>query len=176
VFCHGTSLYQTELHVPLLILPPSKVGGLAGHRVADTVSLRDLAATVVDLAGLEARSPFPGESLARYWERTGPGVAAPVDPAAPRALSEVVPYDPLDPSPDRLVLEPRWPLAALSDGDWTYIRREGEVSEELFHLRDDAMEANNLTADPAARPRLERMRRALGGLTGGPLTPRRFNP
>ena len=22
VFCHGTSLYQTELHVPLVIVPP----------------------------------------------------------------------------------------------------------------------------------------------------------
>ena len=22
VFCHGTSLYQTELHVPLVIIPP----------------------------------------------------------------------------------------------------------------------------------------------------------
>ena len=177
VFCHGTSLYQTELHVPLLILPPTKGAGPAGLRVTDAISLRNLAATVVNLAGLEAGSPFGGESLARFWDGTRAGKEAPADPAAvARALSEVVPYDPLDPSPERLVLEPRWPLAALSDGDWTYIRREGEVSEELFHLRDDAMEAHNLTADPAARPRLERMRQALGGLTGGPLTPGRFKP
>ena len=80
------------------------------------------------------------------------------------------------PSPDRLVRDPRWPLAALSDGDWTYIRREGDVREELFHLPDDALESRNLAADPAAKPWLERMRADLDRLTGGPLTPCRFNP
>ena len=30
VFCHGTSLYQTEIHVPLLIVPP---GGAAAKRI-----------------------------------------------------------------------------------------------------------------------------------------------
>ena len=176
VFAHGTSLYRTELHVPLLILPPSSRRDLAGRRVADTVSLRDLAATIVDLAGLEAGSPFPGESLARFWDGSRPGKAAPAEPADTRTLSEVVPYDPLDPSPDRLVRDPRWPLAALSDGDWTYIRREGDVREELFHLPDDALESRNRAADPAAKPWLERMRADLGRLTGGPLTPGRFNP
>jgi arylsulfatase A-like enzyme len=176
VFCHGTSLYRTELHVPLLILPPSPKGSLAGRRVAETVSLRDLAATIVDLAGMQAGSPFPGESLARLWDGSSAGRSAPADPASPtRALSEVVPDDPLDPDPDRL-LRPRWPLAALSDGDWTYIRREEDRTEELFRVRDDALEARNLAADPAARPWLERMRQALGRLTDGPLTPRRFNP
>ena len=72
--------------------------------------------------------------------------------------------------------KPRWPLAALTDGDWTYIRREGEVREELFRVREDAQERHNLADDPAMQPTLERMRRALGRLTAGPLTPERFNP
>lgn len=174
VYCHGTSLYRTELHVPLVIVPPSSRHDLAGLRVAETVSLRDLAATIVDLASQNDGSPFPGRSLARFWTQPRPG-PEPGSETADRALSEVVPDDPLDPSPDRL-LERRWPLAALSDGDWTYIRREGEVREELFRARDDASESHNLAADPAAHPWLERMRQALGGLTGGPLTPQRFNP
>ena len=29
VFCHGTSLYQTELHVPLLIIPPPRGAAVA---------------------------------------------------------------------------------------------------------------------------------------------------
>ena len=38
VFCHGTSLYQTEVHVPLLIVPP---GGRATKQVVgEPVSLR----------------------------------------------------------------------------------------------------------------------------------------
>jgi arylsulfatase A-like enzyme len=174
VFCHGTSLYRTELHVPLVIVPPSTRGDLAGRRVAETVSLRDLAATVVDLAGQGTRSPFPGRSLARFWD--GAAVAPDGTGDASRALSEVVPEDPLNPDPERLVTEPRWPLAALSDGDWTYIRREEPAREELFHLPDDALESRDLAADPAARTRLENLRASLGRLTEGPLTPRRFNP
>jgi arylsulfatase A-like enzyme len=179
VFCHGTSLYQTELHVPLLIVPPA---GTATPRVVhDTVSLRDLAATIVDLVGLEAGSPFPGASLARFWTESAgspqrAGAPAPEAEAAGRALAEVVPNDPLL-NPDRSrLLEPPWPLAALTEGEWSYIRREGDVHEELFHLRDDPQEIHNLTADPALRPRLERMRGTLSQLTAGPLTPRRFHP
>jgi hypothetical protein len=45
----------------------------------------------------------------------------------------------------------------------------------LFHLRDDGQEQHNLAGDAAAQPMLDRMRQALSGLTGGPLTPGRFN-
>ena len=52
-----------------VIVPPS---GLNPAAVVDeTVSLRDLPATIVDLAGQGNGSPFPGESLARFW-RTSP--------------------------------------------------------------------------------------------------------
>jgi len=171
VFRHGGSLYQTELHVPLVIIPPAGIP--AKQVVTEAVSLRDLAATVVDVLGFKAVSPFPGDSLARFWN--GRSVAAPAQPAASDpTLSEVVPIDPLNPDPSQL-LEPRWPLAALSERDWTYIRREGDVREELFHLREDAKEVQNLASDPAMEPTLERMRKALGRLTGGPLTPQRFN-
>ena len=173
VFCHGTSLYQTELHVPLLLLPPH--GTRLSRVIDEPVSLRDLAATVVDLTGLEASSPFPGESLRRFWDAAY--ATSPADPPAPsRALAEVVPNDPLL-NPDRSrSLEPHWPLAALTDGDWAYIRREGEVHEELFHLRDDSKEMHNLANEPAARPTLERLRGTLSDLTDGPLTPGRFPP
>ena len=85
VFCHGTSLYQTELHVPLLIIPP----GAARPKqvVKETVSLRDLAATIVDVLGLEAGSPFPGSSLARFWDGKQPAATqarASSDPRLPR--------------------------------------------------------------------------------------------
>jgi len=171
VFCHGTSLYQTELHVPLVILPPD--GKPSGRVVKETVSLRDLAATVVDLVGLEVGSPFPGESLSRLWNSP----AAPADPiSAGQALAEVVPNDPvLNPDRSRW-LEAHWPLAALTEGDWSYIRREGDVHEELFHLRNDPKETHNLVADPAVQLQLARMRGTLSQLTAGPLTPQRFHP
>jgi len=173
IYQHGMSLYRTELHVPLVILPPPG-GGPSKRVVSDTVSLRDLAATIVDVVGLGAGSPFPGSSLARFW--TGPRGAVPTGPAAiDQALSEVVPLDARNPDPTKAPA-PRWPIAALTDDDWTYIRREGEVREELFSLRQDAKEQHNLADDPAMQATLKRMREALGRLTAGPLTPLRFNP
>jgi arylsulfatase A-like enzyme len=177
IYCHGTSLYQTELHVPLIVVPPA--GGPSPRAVAERVSLREIAATIVDLAGCPGRSPFPGESLARFWRDSGRStpaiVAQEVKRAGGRSLAEVVPNDPMDPDPDRL-LKPRWPLAALADGEWTYIRREGEIHEELFRLSEDARQRHNLAEDPALKPVVERMRATLGELTAGPLTPQRFNP
>ena len=135
------------------------------------MSLRDLAATIVDVLGFQAGSPFPGESLARFWNGSSSTTSAKAAAADP-VLSEVVPLDVIRPGSLAMALKPRWPLAALTDGDWTYIRREGDVREELFHLREDAQERHNLASDPAMQPTLERMRGALGRLTAGPLTPR----
>ena len=66
LFGHGRSLYSQELHVPLVILVPG--GSAAGRVVSEPVSLRDLPATFVDLLGYAQDSPFPGKSLARYWQ------------------------------------------------------------------------------------------------------------
>jgi arylsulfatase A-like enzyme len=174
VFWHGTSLYQSQLHVPLVIIPPA--GGPAPtpmstpRVVTAAVSLRDLAATIVDILGLAAGSPFPGESLARFWD------GSPRAAVAGQALSEVVPLDTFGPDPTQWIKKTRWPLAALTEGDWTYIRREGNVREELFHVRADAQELHNFADNPAMQPKMSQMRDTLGRLTAGPLTPQRFNP
>ncbi len=173
VFCHGTSLYQTELHVPLIVVPPTQAP--EGLVIDQTVSLRDMAATIVDFAGLASESPFPGQSLARFWD-AGSSKSGESVPGDGVALAEVVPNDPQsNPNRSRL-LERNWPLAALAERSWTYIRREGDVREELFDRRNDAKETRNLAADPTAADTLTRMRAALGRMTGGPLTPDRFHP
>ena len=88
IFCHGSSLYQTELHVPLLVIPPG--GSTKKQVVKDTVSLREIAATIVDIVGRPSRAPFPGSSLARYWSR--PSGAAPArPPPATRRLPRLSP-------------------------------------------------------------------------------------
>ena len=65
LFDHGESLYRTEIRVPLLIVPPAapRTRGV----VSQAVSLRDLPATIVELAGQGTGSPFPGRSLSRLW-------------------------------------------------------------------------------------------------------------
>jgi arylsulfatase A-like enzyme len=170
-FCHGTSLYDTELHVPLLIIPPGK--SATKRTVKEAVSLRDLATTIVDVVSQEAGSPFPGVSLARYWKQPLP--VAPIEPLpAAQALGEVVPNDP--DKRDYWGL-PRLlpPLGAVKEKDWSYIRREDQVREELFHLSEDANEQRNLAGDPSAQATLEQMRAALFRQTGGPLLPERFS-
>jgi arylsulfatase A-like enzyme len=163
IFCHGQSLYETELHVPLLVLPP---GGSAKKQVvSEPVSLRDMAATVVDLAGLGDDGPFPGRSLARLWKQ--PIAVTSVQPTiASPSLAEVVPND-LRHHDSWGVPQQLPALAAVKGKDWSYIRREGNVRDELFHLPDDPNEAHNLADEPAAQTTVEQMRRTLDGLTGG---------
>jgi arylsulfatase A-like enzyme len=171
IFSHGTSLFQTELHVPLVIVP---AGGRAAKRVVkETVSLRDLAATIVEVVGLGPGSPFPGESLTRFWDdrlSTKRGTNATIEPA----LAEVLINDPLDCDPYGLPNK-TWPMGALKTDEWSYIRRENDASEHLFHIRDDAKEQRNLAGTQAARPMLGQLREALHRQTGGPLVPDQFN-
>jgi arylsulfatase A-like enzyme len=173
VFWHGTSLYNSQLHVPLVIIPPA--GSPSPRVVTESVSLRDLATTIVDVLGFQEGAPFPGVTLARFWNGSSPSASAKAAASIP-VLSEVVPLPRVAPYPAEWLDRPKWPLAALTDGDWTYIRREGNVREELFHVPKDAQQRHNLASDPAMQPTLERMRGALSRLTAGPLTPRRFNP
>ena len=69
IFCHGSSLFDTEVRVPLLIIPPTEMKTPTGLAIRDPVSLRDIAATIVDMAGLRADSSFPGDSLTRFWKK-----------------------------------------------------------------------------------------------------------
>jgi arylsulfatase A-like enzyme len=172
IFCHGESLYETELHVPLLVVPPG--GGARKQVIKDPVSLRDLAATIVDVIGLESGSPFAGVSMGRLWQQ--PSEVSPVpSPSLSPSLAEVVPNDPQDRN-SWGIPRPLPPLGAVKEKDWSYIRQNGDGREELFHLQQDPKERHNLAADSAARATLERMRESLGRLTAGPLTHRRFNP
>jgi hypothetical protein len=59
--------------------------------------------------------------------------------------------------------------------DWSYVRQAGSVREELFHLSQDPKEQRDLSCDPTAHATLERMRRALDRLSGGPLSAERFS-
>ncbi len=61
---HGNALYLPQLHVPLIVLAPGRVP--AGVRVPASVSLRDLPATILDLAGIAPGDvAVPGTSLLR---------------------------------------------------------------------------------------------------------------
>jgi arylsulfatase A-like enzyme len=163
LFDHGESLYKTEIGVPLLILPPS------GHRseavVRETVSLRDLPATVVDLAHMGAGSPFPGRSLATLW-RGSSSVAVPATDEA--VVSELRTPNPGNPNRGRSPAH-RGSMISLADGDFVYIRNEGNGTEQLFNERDDPRELTNRAGVDAYKPVLERFRESLARIKPGAL-------
>ena len=157
LFDHGESLYRTEIRVPLVIVPPSGLNPPAV--VGETVSLRDLPATIVDLVGQGKGSPFPGESLARFWrDSASDGTGSPRDHDP--VISELMAPNPGDRTRgDRRLLEDH--LISLAEGDFVYIRNEGDGSEQLFNERADPQEIDDRSQFESMRPVLEKFRRRL---------------
>jgi arylsulfatase A-like enzyme len=162
LFFHGESLYRTEIRVPLLIVLP---GQNRPVQVRETISLRDLAATIADLAGGGSRAPFRGQSLSRLWQEARGGRSA---AESEGAISELLSANPTNPNQGRSPIH-RGALVSIAAEDYVYIRNEGDGSEELYNERDDANEIDNragLEATQAIKERLrtqlERMRADLG--------------
>lgn len=157
LFDHGESLYRTEVRVPLVVVPPS---GLTPPVVVDeTVSLRDLPATIVDLAGQGKESPFPGESLARLWH--GNREPRPKSQGEPTpVITELTGPNPLNPNQGRSPAC-RGPLISLAEGNFVYIRNDGDGSEQLFNERDDPREIDDRAHLESMRSVLETLRKHL---------------
>lgn len=144
---HGNALYLPLLHVPLVILEPGRPAG-AGRRIPDPVSLRDLPATILELAGA-ASPPLPGRSLSRYW-------------TAPASLDEPAPI------PVSVDYHPRlwWQGTPINRGDMRGLIADsllyivnGDGSEELYGVRDRG--ATDLARLPAYREELTSARARL---------------
>ena len=154
LFGHGYSLYRTEIRVPLVIRPPS--GLSPSSVVGETVSLRDLPATIVDLLGLGAGSPFPGTSLARFWRNSAPG-AADLSHDTDPVVSELRLPNPQMPSQGRSPYF-QGPLISLARDQFVYIRNERDGSEQLFDQRSDPNESSDQSRNESMRPVLENFR------------------
>lgn len=137
---HRLSVFQQEIHVPLLMIAPDRIP--AGTVVPGAVSLRDLPATVVDLAGLRDGSPFPGHSLARFFGSDDDTVATP-------ALAEFNPEIGL-PVGLRYRNDAPGLMRAIVEGATAYHRHEGG-HEELYDLETDPGEQHDI-ADHAEEP------------------------
>jgi len=133
-------LYDTTLHVPLVMLPPPRVVG-APHAVPEPVRLIDIAPTILDWLGLPRLSKAEGVSLSPLAS----GAAS----AAPGPLIAVS-----EPEPDAFVAR----SAAVRRADWKVIRRDDGLwaldrwsrgGVELFDLVADPGETADLSA---ARP------------------------
>ncbi|MBI3995684.1 MAG: sulfatase [Nitrospirae bacterium] len=129
---HGYTLYDEEIHVPLILRWPEKIAG--GRRVDDPVSLVDVFPTVEELAGLSASKNLSG-----------------------RSLVPLIQGRPLPPRP--VYADGRYMKAVVRDG-MKYITREGPASRlvrrmpegnRLIHLREELFDLNR---DPKERRNL----------------------
>ncbi|MFQ5747050.1 MAG: sulfatase-like hydrolase/transferase, partial [Gemmatimonadota bacterium] len=151
VIGHGFSLYLSVVHVPLVIRYPASAP--AGLRVPAPVGLRDLPATIFDLAGLPG-GELPGRSLARAWSDEAGSVEDTV-------LTEGRGRPWL--SSEKLVS--RGDMRSLLAGDMHYIRY-GDATEELFRPVEDPWELDDLRDDPGSAASVSDFRRTLGAYPG----------
>ena len=131
---HGIYLYETTIHVPLLVLKPAEQP--AGASIAAPVSLTDVAPTLLDLAGLEKPAGLDGVSFASLLAPSGKGRPA----RAPREGRPIWVE----------TVQPRqaygWsPLWAVIDGDRKVV--QGEWAE-WFDLATDAAEEHPSKTPP----------------------------
>ena len=177
------SLYDSGLHVPLMIRLPPRLGALAapGTVSDELVSFIDLAPTVLALAGVGVPAHMQGRAL--VGPAKGPAPAY-VFAARDRMDAE---YDMMRSARDARFLyirnfSPELPYvghiiyrnqSAIMQ-EWLRMQAAGELSgpaalwmrtsrpaEELYDVRRDPHQIENIAAEPAHRPTLERMRAAV---------------
>ena len=147
---HSNSLYTALIHVPLIVRWDGHVP--AGRRVSRTVSQRDLAQTLADVAGLRDVR-FPGYSLAAAWRDS---LTSASEAVAQHERATV-----------RDFAEPAAELGmtAIVGDRWHMIRTMRRALEEMYDYRTDGSEGRNMVgADAAAAARatlVERLREAL---------------
>jgi arylsulfatase A-like enzyme len=136
---HGQSLYFPSVHVPLMIRPPA--AQRAAVRVSNSVSLRDLAATILEFADVGDETEIPGRSWSHLWADGSAARSAEISPL----FSEVA----------YAMGQPDWTPISRGDiqslllGDWRYIRN-GDGREELYRLSDDPWEQHNVSGEAAS--------------------------
>ncbi len=117
---HSNLVYRSTQHVPLILRAP---GARPGLRVQEPVSLVDVAATILDYAGVPA-PPMEGISL----RPAAGGAAPPTRSLYVESLSGSLSFG--------------WsPLEGIQRGRWKYVRSS---SPELYDLQEDPGELNNL--------------------------------
>jgi arylsulfatase A-like enzyme len=168
LFLHGGSLYQDQLHVPLLILGPKGVP--AGRSITAPASLRDLPATIVDLIGA-GPSPFPGESLAALWR--GASASSDRKPRPVVAMVDTPDQFPANESRSPVFNGPM--LAVIDDHKYKYIiinKDSRSPREELYALDVDPYEMVNLAESVDSKPILLQFQRTIAEMAKrGELSP-----
>jgi alpha-L-rhamnosidase len=132
-------MYDNSIRVPLIVYDPR----LGTHRDLDEMALNvDVPATILDIAGVKAPATWQGQSLYPLVKGTAKGLKR-----------------------DTILIEHLWEFANIppSEGvrtkDWKYLRYVNDRSiEELYSLKDDPKEINNLASNPKYKKQLLALR------------------
>lgn len=162
---HSTSLYIPVLHVPLIILQPTAVP--AGVRIGDYVSLRDLPATLAELARLGRSPAFPGRSLSGRWK--GSTTWTERDNVVIVEANQTFQDPPIYPTD-------RGDMRSTLVGGMQFIWNTGDDRQELYDLAADPDQLHDLAARQPElvkryRDQLERLLSPVTNLARRPASP-----
>jgi len=136
-FGHGNDLHIQSIHVPLILRLPHIIPSAV--KVKESINLRDIPATIVDLLDLPDDGHFPGQSLLRYCDNSHSEETKNNE----YILSETN-YAPFKPE---WIPVHKGPMKSLITGNMHYIRN-GDGSEEVYNLCSDPIELNDLIHMP----------------------------
>lgn len=123
--------YEPSAHIPMLMkLPEAMECGGTGHVVSNPVELRDIVPTLLDVAGAPIPQSLEGRSLIELLRTGGSGWREFID------LEHDICYGP----------ENHW--NGLTDGQWKYLFFAKDGNEQLFDLRNDPSETQDLAGQP----------------------------
>lgn len=133
-------MYDNSVRVPLIVYDPRVE---AQEDIEEMALNIDVPATIADLAGIEKPETWQGKSL------------LPIVEGKTKTLDR-----------DTILIEHLWefehipPSEGVRTDDWKYFRYiNDKSSEELYHLKSDPREINNLAADPKYKQVLQEFRK-----------------
>lgn len=150
-------MYDNSLKVPLIIYDPRN----KTHKNIDAMALNiDVPSTILDLAEVEIPNTYHGKSLKPFIHK-----------------------ETFNLQRDTILIEHLWdfkniaPSEGVRTKDWKYFRYVDDKSiEELYNLKEDPRETNNLANNNTHKNVLETLRKKLESLSVQYQDPYQFNP
>ena len=155
------SVYEGGVRVPMMVYIPNKTA--AGTRINTPVNPQDLYPTILELAGIKeykTLQQIDGKSLVKLFTDGSQYVAAATKRGEitdqKQANNFVVPQSVSGIDPNRAVISHfphQWRiedqydvdfLSAIRCGDWKLVYRMHDFALELYNLKDDISERNNI--------------------------------
>lgn len=150
-------MYENSIKVPLIIYDPRN----KDHKDVDQITLNiDVPSTILDFAGVEAPKSWHGKSLKPFIDGGN-----------------------VDLKRDTILIEHLWdfkniaPSEGVRTKDWKYFRYVDDKSiEELYNLKEDPRETNNLINNKEYTDVVNNLRNKLEELIEKYKDPYQFNP